>query len=162
MSFSKRATAANAEDTVITVSAVTVATITDRVEFNSQFAEFHANPASSQISLVTHANAGGPTYQSAKSIGLTFDRNIEPGTYSVTDPEFPFQKAYYGEAGVISGATTSFNYYAKSGTFTVEVMQATPEKLHYRFKFNFMGVNARNQELRIAGDSTYIVLLRPV
>ncbi|WP_225919805.1 hypothetical protein [Pseudomonas khorasanensis] len=92
---------------------------------------------------------------------LVFDKAIKSGTYSVGDPGFPFEHAYYFETGTFPGFTTSFSYEAKSGSFTVEAIEVTLEKLHYRIGFDFKGVDNRDRELKISGKSTYIVLLQP-
>ena len=163
MSFfkSKNATLSNTVEPIITVSAETLATVSGRVKFDSQIVEFDADPASDQIALVTRANSQDYSHRSKKGLVLVFDKTIKSGNYPVTDPGFPFHDAYYFETGTIPGFTTSFQYTAKSGTFNVEVIEATAEKLHYQIDFDFKGVNERSQELKIAGKSTYIVLLQP-
>ncbi|MCO8311899.1 hypothetical protein [Pseudomonas mandelii] len=163
MSFfkSKNAGLANTAEPIITVSAETLASVSGRVKLESQIVEYEADPTSNQIALVTRANTQDYSHRSKKGLVLVFDKNIKSDTYSVTDPDFPFYDAYYFEMGTIPGFTTSSTYTAKSGTFTVEVIDATSEKLHYQIGFDFKGVNERNQELKIAGKSTYIVLLQP-
>ncbi|MHC8375713.1 hypothetical protein ACYZT3_06480 [Pseudomonas sp. MDT1-16] len=163
MSFfkSKNTISANTAEPVITVSAETLATVSGRVKFESQIVEYAADPASNQIALVTRANTQDYSHRSKKGLVLVFDKNIKSGTYSVTDTGFPFEDAYYFETGTIPGFTTSFAFKPKSGTFTVEAIEASPEKLHYQIGFDFKGVDERNRELKIAGKSTYIVFLQP-
>lgn len=164
MSFfkNKNSISTNTAEPVITVSAETVATVSDRVKFESQIVEFDADPASNQIALVTRANSQDYSHRSKKGLVLVFDKTIKSGTYPVNDPNFPFTDAYYFEMETIPGFTTSSHYEAKSGTFTVEALEVSSEKLHYQIGFDFKGVNNRNQELKISGKSTYIVLLQPI
>lgn len=163
MSFfkSNKSISANAAEPIITVSAETLAKVSGRVKFESQIVEFAADPESNQIALVTRANTQDYSHRSKKGLVLVFDKAIKSGTYSVTDSSFPFESAYYFEMGTIPGFTTSFHYEAQSGTFTVEAIEATSEKLHYEIGFDFKGVTDRNKELKINGKSTYIVLLQP-
>ena len=148
-------------DPIITVSAETRATVSDRVEFKSQIVQFEADPNSDQIALITRANTEDTSHACKKGLALIFDKNIQSGKYLVNDQNFPFTTAYYFETGTIPGFTTSFQYKPTSGSFTVEVIENTTEKLHYQISFDFKGVNERNEELKIAGHSTYIVLMRP-
>ncbi|MFJ2536728.1 hypothetical protein [Pseudomonas sp. NPDC087614] len=163
MSFfkSKNSNSANTAEPIITVSAETYATVSDRVKFESQIVQFEADTASDLIALVTRANTQDYSHRTKKGLVLIFDKAIKSGTYPVGDPGFPFEHSYYFETGTIPGFITSYSYVAKSGTFTVEAIEATSEKLHYQIGFDFKGVNNRNQELKISGKSTYIVLLQP-
>ncbi|MGB8924829.1 MAG: hypothetical protein WCC61_25365 [Pseudomonas sp.] len=162
MSFfkSKNSVSANSAEPIITVSAETSATVSGRVKFESQIVEYAADTASNLIALVTRANTQDYSHRTKKGLVLIFDKAIKSGTYSVGDSGFPFEDAYYFETGTIPGFTTSFSYVAKSGTFTVEAVEVTSEKLHYQIGFDFKGVTNRNQELKIVGKSTYIVLLQ--
>jgi hypothetical protein len=154
------ATFGNTAAPVITVSAETTATVSGRVKLDSQIVEFDADPASDQIQLVTRANFQDSSQRSKKGLVLRFDKTIKSGSYPVADPGFPFPVAYYFETGTTPGYTTTFQYPAKSGTFNVEVIEVTAEKLHYQIDFDFKGVDERNQVLKIAGKSTYIVFLQ--
>lgn len=147
-------------DPIITVSAETSATVSNRVKLESQIIEYEADPSSNLIALITRANTQDYSHRSKKGLVLIFDKNIQSGTYSVTAPNFPFE-AYYFEMGTIPGFTTSFQYKPQSGSFTVETIESTGEKLHYQIGFDFKGVNERNKELKISGKSTYIVLMEP-
>ncbi|MGF6112261.1 hypothetical protein HKK52_26875 [Pseudomonas sp. ADAK2] len=162
MSFFKSKNAIAGVEPVITVSAETVAKVSNRVNFNTQIVEFDADTNSNLIALVSRANTQDYSHRSKKGLVLIFDKNINSGTYSVTDQDFPFDQAYYFETGTIPGLTTSFEYEPKSGSFNVEVIQNTPEKLHYQISFDFKGVDKRNEELKVVGTSTFIVLMRPV
>ncbi|MDR7284529.1 hypothetical protein J2X84_003367 [Pseudomonas corrugata] len=148
-------------DPIITVSAETQATVSNRVKLDSQVVEFEADTGSDLIALITRANTEDTSSRCKKGLALIFDKNIQSGTYSVTDPSFPFPDAYYFEMGTIPGFTTSFAYKPTSGSFAVEVIENTTEKLHYEISFDFKGVNERNNELKIVGKSTYIVLMQP-
>ena len=148
-------------DPIITVSAETRATVSRRVKLESQIVEYEADTNSDLIALITRANTGDTSSRCKKGLVLIFDKNIQSGTYSVTDPSFPFREAYYFEMGTIPGFTTSFTYKPISGSFTVEVIENNTEVLHYEISFDFKGVNERNKELKIAGQSTYIVLMEP-
>lgn len=159
MSFFKSKNTIAAADPIITVSAETQATVSNRVKLDSQIVEFEADTASNLIALVTRANTQDYSHRSKKGLVLIFDKNIASGTYSVSDPNFPFVNAYYFEMGTIPGFTTSFQYKPHSGTFTVEAIENTGEKLHYQIGFDFKGVNERNKELKVVGKSTYIVLM---
>ncbi|MGF6458478.1 hypothetical protein [Pseudomonas frederiksbergensis] len=160
MSFFKNQNAVAGLEPIITVSAETVATVSNRVDLKTQIVEFDADPNSSLIALVSRANTQDYSHRSKKGLVLVFDKNIASGTYSVTDANFPFE-AYYFETGTIPGFTTSFQYNPQSGSFTVEAIENTGEKLHYQIGFDFKGVNERNKELKISGKSTYIVLMEP-
>lgn len=161
MSFfrNKNSISANTAEPIITVSAETHATVSGRVDLDSQIVEYAADPASNRIVFVTRANTQDYSHRTKKGLVLVFDKEIQSGTYSVGDPGFPFDDAYYFETGTVPGFTTSFTYEAKSGTFTVEAIEATSEKLHYLIGFDFKGVTNRNKELKISGKSTYIVFL---
>lgn len=159
MSFFKSKNTIMAADPIITVSAETQATVSNRVKLDSQIIEFEADPTSNLIALVTRANTPDYSHRSKKGLVLVFDKDIKSGTYSVSDAGFPFTDAYYFEMGTIPGFTTSRTYRAQIGTFTVEVIENTPEKLHYQVGYDFKGVNERNKELKIVGKSTFIVLM---
>lgn len=158
MSFFKKDTANTAEP-IITVSAETIATVSDRVKFESQIVEFEADSESSKIALVTRANTQDLSNRNKKGLVLKFDKNIKSGKYLVTDQNFPFD-AYYFETGTIPGFSTSFQYKPQSGYFSVETVENSAEKLHYEISFDFKGVSNRNKELTITGKSTYIVLIQ--
>lgn len=147
-------------DPIITVSAETRATVSDRVKLESQIVQFEADPNSDLIALITRANTEDTSHACKKGLTLIFDKNIQSGTYSVTDPGFPFSNTYYFEMGTVPGFTTSFQYKPMIGSFTVEVIENTTEKLHYEISFDFTGVNERNNELKIVGKSIYIVLMQ--
>ncbi|PQP05917.1 hypothetical protein C5612_04585 [Pseudomonas frederiksbergensis] len=159
MSFFKSKNAIAGLDPIITVSAKTVATVSNRVDFETQIVEFEADVNSNLIALVSRANTQDYSHRNKKGLVLIFNKNIKSGTYSVTDPDFPFESAYYFEFGTIPGFTTSFQYKPQNGSFTVEAIENTGEKLHYQIGFDFKGVNERNKELKISGKSTYIVLM---
>lgn len=163
MSFfkSKNSISGNTADPIITVSAETYATVSGRVKLESQIVQYEADTESNLIALVTRANTQDYSHRTKKGLVLVFDKAIKSGTYSVGDSGFPFERVYYFETGTIPGFTTSFTYEAKRGTFTVEAIEATSEKLHYQIGFDFKGVNDNNQGLKISGKSTYIVFLQP-
>ncbi|WP_448725109.1 hypothetical protein [Pseudomonas farris] len=142
---------------VITVSSEVKATISDRVPYHTQNTEF--GYSGTLIAFISRANAEDISASNKKGFLLKFDRNIKPGSYSVTDPDFPFMDFYYFETGTIPGFTTSFMYKPQSGTFTVEVIENSEGKLHYTIGFNFKGTN-RNEELKIEGKATFIVFMR--
>ncbi|KAA0985402.1 hypothetical protein [Pseudomonas sp. ANT_J28] len=162
MSFFKGKNTIASADSIITVSAETQATVSNRVKFDSQIVEFEADPNSNLIALITRTNTQDYSHRSKKGLVLIFDKNIKSGTYSVTDQNFPFENVYYFETGTIPGYTTSFSYKPKSGSFSVEAVESSSEKLHYQIKFDFKGVDDRNEELKVAGQSTYIVLMKPL
>lgn len=147
-------------DPFITVSAETQAKVSNRVKFDSQIVEFEADPHSSLIALATRANTQDYSHRSKKGLVLIFDKNIKSGTYSVTDQNFPFKNVYYFETGTIPGHATSFEYKSETGTFTVETVESSSEKLHYQINFDFIGVN-NNEKLKVEGKSTYIVMMKP-
>jgi len=148
-------------DPIITVSAETRATVSRRVKLESQIVEYEADTKSDLIALITRANTGDTSSRCKKGLVFTFDRHIKSGTYSVTDAGFPFPDAYYFETGTFPGYMTFFQYKAKSGSFTVKAIENNTEELNYEISFDFKGVNERNKELKIAGQSTYIVLMEP-
>lgn len=137
-----------------------MATVSNRVDLDTQIVEFEADTGSNLIALVSRANTQDSSHRNKKGLALVFDKNIKSGTYPVTDANFPFE-AYYFETGTIPGFTTSFQYKPQSGSFTVETIESTGEKLHYQIGFDFKGVNERNKELKVSGKSTYIVLMEP-
>lgn len=160
MSFFKSKNSIAGVEPIITVSAKTVATVSNRVDLDTQIVEFEADTGSNLIALVSRANTQDSSHRNKKGLALVFDKNIKSGTYPVTDANFPFE-AYYFETGTIPGFTTSFQYKPQSGSFTVETIESTGEKLHYQIGFDFKGVNERNKELKVSGKSTYIVLMEP-
>ncbi|KNH25661.1 hypothetical protein ACS77_18145 [Pseudomonas syringae] len=162
MSFftSNNTISANSVDSYITVSGETVVTVSDRVKFESQIVAYEIDPCNSDnIALVTRANASDYSRGSKKGLVLVLNKNIQKGTYSVTDQNFPFIRPYYFETGTRPGSVHSYEYYAKSGTFTVELAEVSSEKLHYKFSFDFKGVDKRNRELNIKGVSNFLVLV---
>ncbi|MGZ7455407.1 hypothetical protein ACXPVS_00935 [Pseudomonas sp. Ma2-10] len=161
MSFFKSKNTIAAADSIITVSAETLATVSNRVKLDSQIVEFEADTNSNLIALVTRANTQDYSHRSKKGLVLIFDKNIKSGAYSVTDQNFPFESSYYFETGTIPGFTTSFVYHPTIGSFTVETIESSAEKLHYQISFDFKGVTYQNEELNIAGKSTYIVIMKP-
>lgn len=146
---------------VITVSSEVKATISERVPFYTQNTEFGTD-GGTLIGFITRANAEDISEANKKGFLLQFDKNIKPGAYSVTDSDFPFLDAYYFETGTVAGFITSFAYKPKSGTFTVETIENSESKLHYKIELNFKGVNNKNEELKIDGTATFIVLMRPM
>jgi hypothetical protein len=147
---------------IITVSAKTTATVSDRVDFYTQNVQFESDPTSSQIVFIPRANYEDLSQASKKSFYFKFDRNIKSGTYAVADPNFPFKDALYSEWGILPGFITTFDYKPTSGSFTVETFENSGSKLHYVIGFNFIGKNQRDEELTIVGKSTFIVLIRSI
>jgi hypothetical protein len=147
---------------IITISSKTTATVSDRVEFNTQNTQFESDPNGSQIAFIPRANYDDLSQASKKGFYFQFDRNIQSGTYSVTAPDFPFKSAHYFEWGTLPGLTTIFDYKPKSGSISVEALENSGSKLHYLISFDFIGKNQRNEELKIVGKSTFIVLMRSV
>ncbi|AXI63273.1 hypothetical protein DLD99_23250 [Pseudomonas kribbensis] len=145
-----------ASEPAITVSAETKATVSGRVGFQTQIVEFEADNNSDLIALVSRANSQDYSHRSKKGLVLIFDKNIQSGTYAATDPQFP--SLYYFETATIPGFTTSYMYNAVSGSVSVEVVANTAKQLHYNIDFDFKGVDNKNEELKIAGRSTYTVL----
>jgi hypothetical protein len=90
MSFFKSQNAIAGVEPIITVSAKTVATVSNRVDLETQIVEFEADPSSSLIALVSRANTQDYSHRSKKGLVLVFDKNITSGTYSVADANFPF------------------------------------------------------------------------
>jgi len=157
---SNNAISANSADPFITVSAETIATISGRVKFESQIVAYEPDPCGSDnIALVTRANASDYSRGCKKGLVLVFDKNIKPGTYTVTDSNFPFLNAYYFETSTRPGDIRSHNYDAKSGSITIESAVVSFDKLNYKLSFNFKGVDKRNRELKIKGTSDCTVLI---
>ncbi|EJM59586.1 hypothetical protein PMI30_05722 [Pseudomonas sp. GM50] len=146
---------------VITVSSEIKATVSDRVPFHTQNIEYGTD-GGTLIAFIARANAEDISEANKKGFLLMFDKNIKPGTYDVTDSGFPFREAYYFEMGTIPGFTTSFHYTPQSGTFSVETIENSERKLHYKIGFNFKGKDNRNEELKIEGAATLIVFTRPM
>lgn len=147
----------------ITVSAETRATVSDRVDFKTQIVKFDADTESDLIELISVANTEDSSRRTTKGLILVFDKNIASSTYSVGDPDFPFKTSDYYETATIPGFTTSFSYNPVSGTFTVDTITVTSDKLLYQIDFNFKGVNSHtNEELEIIGSSTYLIFMRPM
>ncbi|WP_025109197.1 hypothetical protein [Pseudomonas sp. H1h] len=157
MSFFKNQNSIASVEPVITVSAETVAKVSNRVELKSQIIEFEADPSSDLIALVTRANTQDYSHRSKKGLVFIFDKNIKSGEYTFKNS--PFANFYYFETGTIPGFTTSHEYKPTQGSFTVEVISNTSEKLHYNINFDFKAVH-KGDELSIKGQSTYIVLFR--
>lgn len=144
---------------VITVSSEVKATVSGRVSFSTQNIEF--GYSGTLIGFICRANAEDISESNKKGFLLKFDRNIKPGSYSVTDPNYPFMDFYYFETGTIPGFTTSYPYKPESGEVTVEVIESSERKLHYTMSFNFKGKH-KEEELKIEGKATFIVFMRPM
>ncbi|WP_415773398.1 hypothetical protein [Pseudomonas sp. LB3P38] len=142
-----------------TVSSVVDATVSDRVSFKYHNTKYVAYPESTLIRLTTYSNRHDNTKESHRNFNLKFDKNIQSGTYYVTDYNFPFTEVDYVEA---TNLTADYLYRPKSGKFTVETIKNSDDKLHYKIHFNFIGVNDYSkEELEIKGTSEFIVLFRP-
>lgn len=146
----------------VSVSAEFTAVVSDRVPFFSQAVQFDADPNSSLISFIACANAEEISGASKKGFSLVFDKNIKSDTYQVGDANFPFNTVDYFETAALPGLITSLQYKPKSGSFSVMSIESSESKLHYTLSYDFKGVNASNEELKIVGKATLIVLLRPL
>lgn len=154
----------SAAESVITVSGETRITVSDRMNLYSQTIEFDEDPASNKIVFITRENTQDDSYRCKKGLVLAFDKYIESGTYQVApDRKPPFAEMYYFETGTNPGHINYFEYSAKSGSFTVEAIKTTTEKLHYKISFDLIGkLKEGEEELKIVGEATYIVLTRSV
>ncbi|POA47506.1 hypothetical protein C1893_15110 [Pseudomonas sp. MPR-ANC1] len=155
-------TSSDTNPPLITVSARTYLTISNRVEFDTQdiHYEAHPDPANNLIGLHSFANFSHPLARTHKYLKLYFDKTIESGSYSVSDPDFPFDLFHYVELGTKGDGSAGILYEPTTGTVTVEVIEVSPEKLHYQINYDFKASGNFNEDLTISGESTFIVMLR--
>lgn len=156
MSFFQSNKKRGAAQRFITVSAETTATVSNRVDLSTQVVQFEADEHSNNVVFASRANTGDYSERNKKGIVLVLDKDTPSGQYSATDPKFP--SLYYFETGENENFTASYQYHAKGGSLTLEVVENSTDKLHLELDFDFKGEDSRTEELKITGKSVFIVL----
>ncbi|MGL6241746.1 hypothetical protein [Pseudomonas sp.] len=160
MSLFKSKNSALSLDPFISVNCDIKATVSGRVEFHTQNIQFDKDPNSESVAFLGRSYENGFS-NSKKGMMFVFSSDIQSGTYSPKDPNFPFESFYYYENGANDDFSTSYTYKPESGTITVEVVQSNSEALRYLINFDFKGKDSRTEELHIAGKAELNVFMRP-
>ncbi|MHC8373558.1 hypothetical protein ACYZT2_23035 [Pseudomonas sp. MDT1-85] len=160
MGFFKSKNSVNALEPFVTVNCDIEATVSNRVKFHTQNIEFDKDNNSDSIALLGRAYENGFN-NSKKGLMFIFSSNIQSGSYSPTDSNFPFESLYYYESGDNGDFVTFYNYKAESGTINVEVVENNSQALRYIINFDFKGKDNRTEELRINGKAEFNVFTRP-
>ncbi len=135
------------------------ATISGRVKLHTQNIQFDKDTDSTLVAFIGRSYENGFN-DSKKGMMLIFSSDIQPGTYSPKDPNFPFDTFYYYENGANADFTTSYQYKPESGIIKVEVIQNNTEALRYLISFDFKGKDNRTEELKITGKAELNVFMR--
>ncbi|MEO4014400.1 hypothetical protein [Pseudomonas rossensis] len=147
-------------DLFVSVNCDIEAKVSNRVKFHTQNIQFDKDTNSNLIAFIGRSYENGFN-DSKKGMMFTFSSDIQSGTYSPKDPNFPFDTFYYYENGANADYSTSYQYKPESGTITVEVVQNDSEALRYLINFNFKGKDHRTEQLHIAGNAELNVFTRP-
>lgn len=146
-------------DPFVTVSGNIEATVSGRVKFHTQNIQFEKDPTSNLIALTGRGNDSGFD-NSKKGMIFVFPSDIQSGTYSPTDPNFPFARLNYYEFGANNDNTTSYSYKPERGTINVEVVENNSTVLRYIINFDFKGKDSLTEELHIVGKAEFNVFIR--
>jgi hypothetical protein len=147
-------------DPFVSINCDIEATVSGRVKYHTQNIQFEKALDSNLIAFIGRAYENGFN-DSKKGMWFTFPSDIQSGTYSPKDSNFPFNTFFYYENGANADFTTSYQYKPESGTITVEVVQNNSEALRYLINFDFKGKDSRTEELHIAGKAELNVFMRP-
>ncbi|WP_415757766.1 hypothetical protein [Pseudomonas sp. LT1P18] len=147
-------------DPFVSVNCDIEAKISNRVKFHTQNIQFDKDIHSNSIAYIGRSYENGFN-DSRKGMMFIFSSDIQSGTYSPKDSNFPFDTFYYYENGANADFTTSYTYKPESGTITVEVVQSNSEALIYLINFDFKGKDNRTEELHIVGKAELNVFMRP-
>ncbi|MDI3356587.1 hypothetical protein MO767_19880 [Pseudomonas sp. UYIF39] len=148
-------------DPFVSVNCDIEAKVSNRVKFHTQNFQFVKDINSNLIGFIGRAYENGFN-DSKKGMVFTFSSDIQSGTYSPTDPNFPFDTLHYYESGANDDDTTLYTYKPERGTINVEVVENNSETLRYIINFDFKGKDHRTEELRIVGKAEFNVFMRPL
>ena len=157
---SKNSVSALAMDPFVSVNCDIKATVSHRVEFHTQNIQFYKDNDSNRIGYIGRSYENGFA-DSSKGMMFEFTSDIQSGTYSPEDSNFPFDTFQYYESGANDDFSTSYTYNPESGSITVEVVQSDSEALRYLINFDFKGKDHRTEELKITGKAILNVFTRP-
>jgi hypothetical protein len=146
-------------DPFVSVNCDIEAKVSNRVNFHTQNIEFEKDLNSDLIGLIGRSYENGFN-DSKKGMTFVFSSDIQSGTYSPNDSNFPFETFYYYESGANDQFTTFYIYKPESGTITVEVVKNNSKALCYLINFDFKGKDSRTEELRIVGKAEFNVFMR--
>lgn len=159
MSLFKNKNSENAPNPFISVNCDLQASISNRVDFNTQNIQFFEDDLSSRIGFIARSYENG-FIVSNKGMIFVFPSDIETGSYKPTDSDFPFETLHYYELGANGDFSTSYSYKAESGTIDIEVISNDAQALRYLINFDFKGKDRRTEELHIKGDAELNVFMR--
>ena len=159
MSLFKSKSSTPSLDPFISVNCDIEATVSDRVKFHTQNIEFQKDNNSDLIGFICRSYENG-FKDSRKGMIFVFSSEIPSGTYSPTDPNFPFDTLYYYESGANDDYTTSYIYKPERGTINVEVVKNNSNALSYIINFDFKGKDISTEELRFVGKAEFNVFMR--
>jgi len=146
-------------DPFVSVNCDIEAKISNRVKFHTQNIQFEKDTNSNLIAYIGRSYENG-FRDSQKGMMFIFPSDIQSGTYSPKDSNFPFDTFQYYESGANDDFSTSYTYKPESGTITVEVVQSDSETLRYLINFDFKGKDSRTEALHIVGRAELNVFMR--
>ncbi|MHC8331530.1 hypothetical protein [Pseudomonas sp. LB3P25] len=147
-------------DPFVSVNCDIKATVSGRVEFHTQNIQFDEDINSNLIVFIGRGYENGFN-DSKKGMMFIFSSDIQSGTYSPTDSNFPFDTLHYYESGANDDFTTFYTYKPERGTINVEVVENNSEAFRYIINFDFKGKDNRTEELHIVGKAVFNVFMRP-
>ncbi|MFJ2712098.1 hypothetical protein ACIOZM_14580 [Pseudomonas sp. NPDC087346] len=159
MKFFTNKNSRNTSDQYVSVNCDIKAKISRRVSFHTQNIEFEQSENSDQMVFLARNYENG-FKDSKRGMYILCSSDLESGSYSPKDPNFPFSQFYYFESGYNGKFTTFYEYPAESGTIDVEVVENSSEALLYLIKFDFKGNDHRAGVLHIVGEAELNVFKR--
>jgi hypothetical protein len=159
MGLFKSKISVTAQNPFISVNCDIEAKVSNRVKFHTQNIEFEKDHSSDLIALIGRAYENGFN-DSKRGMMFVFSSDIQSGTYSPKDSNFPFETCEYYESGANDQFTTFYTYKPESGTVTVEVVENNSKALRYLINFDFKGKDNRTEELHIVGKAEFNVFMR--
>ncbi|VVO72068.1 hypothetical protein PS876_01344 [Pseudomonas fluorescens] len=159
MNVFKNKHSANAPGPFISVNCDLQASISNRVNFNTQNIEFQQDANSNRIAFIARSYENA-LMNTRKGMMFIFPSDIKSGSYKPTDADFPFGTFQYYEIGVNDNFSTSYDYSPKSGTVDIEVISNDSEALCYVINFEYVGGGDETEELHITGKAEFNVFMR--
>ncbi|MGX1188013.1 hypothetical protein AB7M29_005692 [Pseudomonas sp. F-14 TE3623] len=148
-------------DPFISVNCDIEAKVSGRVKFHTQNIQFEKDINSNSVAFIGRSYENGFN-DSKKGMMFIFSSDIQSGTYSPKDSNFPFETLNYYESGANDDFTTFYNYKPEIGTINVEVVESNSEASRYIINFDFKGKDSRTEELHITGKAELNVFMRPL
>ncbi|MBV7497648.1 hypothetical protein KW837_25615 [Pseudomonas sp. PDM24] len=146
-------------DPFISVNCDIEATVSGRVKLHTQNIQFDKDINSNLIAFIGRSYENGFN-NSKKGMFFIYSKDIQSGTYSPTDSNFPFDTLHYYESGASDDLATFYTYKPESGTVTVEVVENNSTALRYLITFDFKGKDSRTEQLHIVGKAEFNVFMR--